>query len=77
MAIDSLPEYVSQQKRALYEIVDQVVNLKIEKEDLLEEKKLTMDILMDYEKNRPVAEKTCSDTKGTGRDNKEERYLRK
>ena len=29
----------------------------MEKEDLLEEKKLTMDIPMDYEKNRPVAEK--------------------
>jgi predicted nucleic acid-binding Zn-ribbon protein len=57
MAIDSLPEYVSQQKSVLYEIVDKVVNLKIEKEDLLEEKELTMDILMDYEKNRPVAEK--------------------
>jgi iron uptake system EfeUOB component EfeO/EfeM len=57
MAIDSLPEYVSQQKRVLYEIVDKVVDLKIEKEDLLEEKNLTMDILMDYEKNRPVAEK--------------------
>ncbi len=57
MAIDSLPEYVSQQKSVLYEIVDKVVNLKMEKEDLLEEKKLTVDILMDYEKNRPVAEK--------------------
>ena len=28
MAIDSLPEYVSQQKSVLYEIVDKVVNLK-------------------------------------------------
>ena len=31
--------------------------MQIEKEELLEENKLTMDILLDYKKNRPVAEK--------------------
>jgi hypothetical protein len=57
VTIDSLPEYVSQQKEILNEIVQKVVDLRIDKEDLLEEKKLTTDILLDYEKNRPVAEK--------------------
>ncbi|MGC2385336.1 MAG: hypothetical protein WA631_19760, partial [Nitrososphaeraceae archaeon] len=37
--------------------VQKVVDLQIEKEELLEENKLTMDILLDYKKNRPVAEK--------------------
>ncbi len=55
--IDNLPEYVSQKKEELHEIVGKVVDLKTEKEDLLEENKLTMNILSEYQKNRPVAEK--------------------
>ena len=57
VAINSLPEYISQKKKILDEIIQKVVDLETEKENLLEENKLTMDILLDYKKNRPVAEK--------------------
>lgn len=58
--IDGLPEYVSQKKEELYGIIGKVSDLESEKEDLLKEKNVTMDILLDYEKDRPVAEKLAS-----------------
>lgn len=58
--IDGLPEYVSQKKEELYGIIGKVSDLELEKEDLLKEKNVTMDILLDYEKDRPVAEKLAS-----------------
>lgn len=58
--IDGLPEYVSQKKEELYGIIGKVSDLESEKEDLLKEKNVTMDILLDYEKDRPGAEKLAS-----------------
>lgn len=60
VAIDSLPKDVSQKKEELCQIVDKVVNLQMEKEDLLEDNKVTMEILLDYKKNRPAAEKIAA-----------------
>ena len=54
--IDNLPEYISQKKEELCQIIGKVADLESEKEDLLKEKEVTMDMLADYEINRPVAE---------------------
>ena len=51
---------VSQKKEELYGIIGKVSDLESEKEDLLKEKNVTMDILLNYEKDRPVAEKLAS-----------------
>jgi hypothetical protein len=61
--VDNLPEFISQKKEELYGIIDKVSDLESEKEDLLKEKEVTMDILSDYEKNRPVAEKLAATKK--------------
>jgi len=47
--IDNLPEYISQKKEELYQIIGKVADLESEKEDLLKEKEVTMDMLADYE----------------------------
>lgn len=58
--INNLPEFVSQKKEELYRIVAKVSDLELTKEDLLKEHKVTKDILLDYEKDRPVAEKLAA-----------------
>lgn len=61
--IDNLPESISQKKEELYQIIGKVADLESEKEDLLKEKEVTMDMLSDYEINRPVAEKLAATKK--------------
>lgn len=50
VTIDALPEYVSQKKEILNEIIQKIDDLEIEKGELLEENKLTMEILLGYKK---------------------------
>jgi hypothetical protein len=58
--IDNLPEYISQKKEELYGIIGKVADLELEEKDLVKEKNVTMDILLDCEKNRPIAEKLAA-----------------
>ncbi|HEY7227442.1 MAG TPA: hypothetical protein VH481_04890 [Nitrososphaeraceae archaeon] len=66
VSIDNLPEYVLQKKEELYGIIEKVSDLESEKDDLLKEKEVTMDILSDYEKKRPVAEKLAETERELG-----------